>query len=112
LDPQRLDNVRDSLDNLLADGVPLAALQQVKDWLAVRQEAANELHRQHMRHCQITTLAGHSYGWGNCPDFICHHCGSPPDADGDHSCPCPHRDEDCPDHTRPSAVANNGGRRG
>lgn len=28
----------------------------------------------------------------------CRHCGKPPEADGDHSCPCPHRDDDCPDH--------------
>lgn len=34
-------------------------------------------------------------GW---PSMLCAHCGAPPEADGDHSCPCPHRDEDCPDH--------------
>lgn len=28
----------------------------------------------------------------------CKHCGAGPDADGDHSCPCPHTDADCPDH--------------
>jgi len=31
-------------------------------------------------------------------DVTCRHCGKPPDADGDHSCPCPYRDDDCPDH--------------
>jgi hypothetical protein len=33
-------------------------------------------------------------------DLLCHHCGLPPEADGDHSCPCPNRDEECPDHVR------------
>lgn len=28
----------------------------------------------------------------------CRHCGKLPEADGDHSCPCPYRDDDCPDH--------------
>ena len=28
----------------------------------------------------------------------CRHCGKPPEADGDHSCPCPYRDDECPDH--------------
>lgn len=28
----------------------------------------------------------------------CRHCGSLPDDDGDHSCPCPYRDGECPDH--------------
>jgi len=28
----------------------------------------------------------------------CHHCGKLPDADGDHSCPCPYPDDECPDH--------------
>jgi len=31
-------------------------------------------------------------------DAACRHCGSPPESDGDHSCPCPYRDDDCPDH--------------
>lgn len=30
----------------------------------------------------------------------CHHCGSPPDPDGDHSCPCPTPDDTCIDHQR------------
>lgn len=34
------------------------------------------------------------------PD-ICRHCGSGADPDGDHTCPCPYRDEDCPTHTGP-----------
>ena len=29
---------------------------------------------------------------------VCRHCGSLPEADGDHSCPCPYRDDECPDH--------------
>lgn len=29
----------------------------------------------------------------------CHHCGSGPDADGDHSCPCPNSDTECLEHT-------------
>ena len=32
----------------------------------------------------------------------CHHCGKPDEADGDHSCPCPYRDEECHDHPKPS----------
>lgn len=28
----------------------------------------------------------------------CRHCGKYPEADGDHSCPCPHTDAECPDH--------------
>ena len=28
----------------------------------------------------------------------CRHCGKPPEQDGDHSCPCPHSDNECPDH--------------
>lgn len=36
----------------------------------------------------------------------CHHCGSGPDPDGDHSCPCPHRDEDCPDHPLTATVSD------
>lgn len=30
----------------------------------------------------------------------CYHCGKLPDADGDHSCPCPYSDEDCPNHSK------------
>jgi hypothetical protein len=33
--------------------------------------------------------------------MVCHHCGRLPEADGDHSCTCPHPDETCPDHTKP-----------
>lgn len=84
-------------------GISAKALEPVRDWIAAQQEHQNEMHAAHMRHCKITTLAGHGFGWGNCPDFICHHCGSPPDADGDHSCPCPYRDEECPDHQRAGA---------
>lgn len=29
---------------------------------------------------------------------LCRHCGKPPEADGDHPCPCPYRDDNCPDH--------------
>lgn len=29
----------------------------------------------------------------------CRHCGALPDADGDHTCPCPNPDDDCPTHT-------------
>jgi hypothetical protein len=32
---------------------------------------------------------------------LCHHCGKPDEADGDHSCSCPHRDEVCADHPIP-----------
>jgi len=28
----------------------------------------------------------------------CRHCGKPPEADGDHSCPCPNPDGLCPEH--------------
>lgn len=28
----------------------------------------------------------------------CRHCGQGPEVDGDHSCPCPYPDADCPDH--------------
>lgn len=28
----------------------------------------------------------------------CHHCGQPDEVDGDHSCPCPHTDDECRDH--------------
>ena len=33
-----------------------------------------------------------------CQDNMCAHCGRLPDADGDHSCPCPYSDAECPDH--------------
>lgn len=33
-----------------------------------------------------------------CARTACRHCGKQPDADGDHSCPCPYTDADCPDH--------------
>jgi hypothetical protein len=33
------------------------------------------------------------------PD-LCRHCGKPPEADGDHNCPCPNPDDFCPDHPR------------
>lgn len=32
---------------------------------------------------------------------LCRHCGAPPEADGDHSCPCPYSDEDCQLHRTP-----------
>jgi len=32
------------------------------------------------------------------PVDACYHCGRLPDADGDHSCPCPKRDGECPEH--------------
>lgn len=28
----------------------------------------------------------------------CRHCGALPEADGDHSCPCPYSDQECADH--------------
>lgn len=28
----------------------------------------------------------------------CKHCGKRPEADGDHNCPCPYSDADCPNH--------------
>lgn len=31
-------------------------------------------------------------------DVPCRHCGALPDEDGDHSCPCPNRDEECREH--------------
>lgn len=30
---------------------------------------------------------------------MCHHCGKGPDADGDHSCPCPLSNSACLEHT-------------
>jgi hypothetical protein len=27
--------------------------------------------------------------------LVCDHCGALPDADGDHTCPCPHTDAEC-----------------
>jgi len=30
--------------------------------------------------------------------LLCRHCGKLPEADGDHSCPCPKSDEDCTEH--------------
>lgn len=36
---------------------------------------------------------------------VCHHCGALPDADGDHSCPCPNSDEDCTDHPAAALAA-------
>lgn len=32
------------------------------------------------------------------PIVFCRHCGKPPEADGDHSCPCPYTDDECKDH--------------
>lgn len=44
----------------------------------------------------------HATGWFDvgtlAPIEGCRHCGQTSDPDGDHSCPCPHSDEDCPDH--------------
>lgn len=37
----------------------------------------------------------------------CRHCGNLGTAGPDHTCSCPHRDEDCPDH--PSAAVAGGG---
>jgi hypothetical protein len=30
---------------------------------------------------------------------FCHHCGKPPEADGDHTCSCPLSDSECLEHT-------------
>lgn len=30
--------------------------------------------------------------------LVCNHCGALPESDGDHSCPCPFPDHECPDH--------------
>lgn len=35
----------------------------------------------------------------------CWHCGAMPDPDGDHSCPCPNRDGECPEHDTVSTFA-------
>lgn len=45
------------------------------------------------------------------PDYgtPCRHCGKPPEADGDHSCTCPHPDDFCPDHPRPDDPWHPGG---
>lgn len=32
-------------------------------------------------------------------DQHCYHCGKPPEADGDHTCPCPFSDTECLEHT-------------
>lgn len=29
---------------------------------------------------------------------LCHHCAKAPELDGDHSCPCPYTDAECPNH--------------
>ena len=41
-------------------------------------------------------------------DARCRHCGKPPEADGDHTCPCPNPDDFCPDHPRPEDPWNTG----
>jgi hypothetical protein len=33
-------------------------------------------------------------------DARCRHCGKAPEADGDHSCPCPYTDAECKIHPR------------
>lgn len=44
--------------------------------------------------------SGGHLGWGAFieRDVPCRHCGALAEEDGDHSCPCPYRDEECPDH--------------
>lgn len=37
----------------------------------------------------------------------CHHCGRPPDDDGDHTCPCPLTDSECFEHTADPVVGLN-----
>ena len=32
------------------------------------------------------------------PVDACYHCGRRPELDGDHTCPCPKRDGECPEH--------------
>ena len=50
-------------------------------------------------------LAAHGPG-ETCADCPCWHCGTTEnDPDGDHSCPCPHHDNDCPWHKNPDGSA-------
>jgi len=43
-------------------------------------------------------LAAHG-AWEFCDDCPCLHCGThSSDGDGDHSCPCPNRDDECAEH--------------
>lgn len=49
-------------------------------------------------------LAAHGPG-ETCDKCPCWHCGADSDPDGDHSCPCPHHDNDCPWHTEPKGAA-------
>lgn len=92
--------VEPMLNRLSELGISDEALKPAREWLKQQHWKQDRYHERHLKACGITSLAGHRYGWGNCPNFICWHCGSPPDADGDHSCPCPYRDEECPDHGR------------
>lgn len=50
-------------------------------------------------------LAGHGRG-ERCAECPCWHCGTTEDdLDGDHSCPCPYSDADCPWHRNPVKAA-------
>jgi hypothetical protein len=42
-----------------------------------------------------------------CADCPCWHCGATKDdPDGDHTCPCPYGDNECPWHTNPVKAAS------
>lgn len=54
----------------------------------------------------VEAIHGHSGAtrivWDD--ELHCRHCGRAPDADGDHTCPCPHPDGLCPDHDHAPAT--------
>lgn len=53
-------------------------------------------------HVEVRPASGPNgqVGWGAFieRDVHCIHCGRLADEDGDHTCPCPNRDGECPDH--------------
>ena len=82
-----------------------------------RPSAENDAHRERVAEALFDHIVGNGYTWPAPEQHLpwwyaaadaviaayestCRHCGRGPDADADHSCPCPYTDAECPGHCR------------
>lgn len=65
------------------------AISRLTDAALLEQQARQDLQKASDRRAEVNH---------------CHHCGRPDEADGDHTCLCPNRDEDCDLHPIPRSA--------
>ena len=70
-----------------------------RNWAAQQDERAQEKRkRAALLIVQAERLEAEAGDYRAYADSLCLHCEKPPEADGDHTCPCPYPDDKCPVH--------------